>query len=401
MPGARPAGTVARMRRVLLVVSAIVLVDTMLYSALSPLLPHLATRLGLSKTSAGVLVGAYAAGALLGGLPAGLSAARFGPRRAVLGGLAAMGAASLGFAIAPDFPGLFAARLLQGVGSAFTWSGSFAWLVSVAPRERRGQLLGAGIGAAGFGALFGPVVGAAAALWGRGAVFGALGALAAVLALATLWLDAPVDAPGSRGVLAGALVDRQFGAGLLLMALPASLLSAMSVLAPLRLAAAGFGAAAIGAVWLAAAGLEAAQAPFIGRVIDRRGCPAPVQVALAAGGLALAGLASGAGPLGYVPLVVLASMALGALFTPAFALIAGGAEASGLSQGIAFGCMNTAWAVGAVVGAGLGGAVAGATADWVPLTGGAFLCAAVLVVVRLGRGRPGREVASDAAALHE
>jgi MFS family permease len=397
----RRTGSVAGVRRLLLVLGPIVFVDTMLYSALSPLLPHLATRLGLSKTSAGVLVGAYAAGALLGGLPGGLAAARFGPRRTVLAGLAAMGVASLGFGIAQGFPGLFAARLLQGAGSAFTWAGSFAWIVAVAPRNRRGELLGAGIGAAVFGALFGPVVGVGAALWGRGAVFGGLAALAAVLALATRGLEAAVDAPSSRAAFGAALIDRQFGAGLVLMALPAALIGAISVLAPLRLAAAGFGAAAIGAVWLAAAGLEAAQAPFVGRVVDRRGCAAPVEVALAVGGLALLGLASGVRPLGYVPIVVLASMALGSLFTPAFALIAAGAEAAGLSRGVGFGCMNAAWAVGALAGAVLGGAVAGATSDWVPLTGGAGLCVGLLVGMRLAVSRRSSKIATGAAALGE
>ena len=46
------------MRRLLLLVSAITLVDTMLYAALAPLLPHYADEFGLSKGQAGLLVGA-------------------------------------------------------------------------------------------------------------------------------------------------------------------------------------------------------------------------------------------------------------------------------------------------------------------------------------------------------
>ena len=68
------------MRRLLLLVSALVWVDTMLFAALTPLLPHFAHSLHLSKTGAGVLVGAYAAGALVGGLPGGAAAARLGAR---------------------------------------------------------------------------------------------------------------------------------------------------------------------------------------------------------------------------------------------------------------------------------------------------------------------------------
>src|SRR5947209_13572500 len=81
-------GSVAQMRRLLILVAVLVFVDTMLYAALTPLLPHFTHDLHLSKTHAGTLVAAYAIGALVGGLPGGWAAARVGPRRAVLVGLA-------------------------------------------------------------------------------------------------------------------------------------------------------------------------------------------------------------------------------------------------------------------------------------------------------------------------
>jgi len=68
----------------------------MLYASLTPLLPHLLHELGLSKSRAGVLVAAYAGGALVGGLLGGLVATYSGPRRAVLAGLALLGLASAG-----------------------------------------------------------------------------------------------------------------------------------------------------------------------------------------------------------------------------------------------------------------------------------------------------------------
>src|SRR5437588_5928692 len=148
------------MRRLLTLVSLLVLVDTMLYAALTPLLGGFADEFHLSSATAGVLVAAYAAGALIGGLPGGVAAARMGPRRAVLTGLALMATASLGFAFSNDLGQLFATRLLQGIGSAFTWAGAFSWLIAAAPRARRGTLIGTAMGAAVFGALFGTVVGA-------------------------------------------------------------------------------------------------------------------------------------------------------------------------------------------------------------------------------------------------
>jgi MFS family permease len=386
------------MRRLLLLVCALVGVDTLLYTALTPLLPHFAHHLHLSKAGAGVLVAAYAAGALVGGLPGGAAAARLGARRAVLVGLTLMGLASLGFAFAHGFWPLAAARFLQGVGSGFTWAGAFAWLLAAAPRERRGALIGTAMGAAVFGALLGPVVGAAAALVGRDVVFTLLAGLAVVFAVWTLRLEPiPPDEP-SLAAMRRALRHSVFVGGLLLMALPSFLFGVLSTLAPLHLAAAGWGAAAIGAVWIVGAGLETAISPTAGRLVDRRGVLMPVQVALAAAVPITVGLALGPRPLAYAPLVVLAGGAYGALFTPAFALIADGAEQSGLAQGMAFGLMNAAWAIGEIVGPAAGGAVAAATGDVVPYLASAAFCASALAAVRRARHRTAaRAVPSDLA----
>jgi MFS family permease len=367
------------MRRLLLLVAVLVAVDTMLYAALTPLLPHFADEFGFTKTRAGALVAAYAAGALVGGLPGGLAAVRLGARRAVLVGLTGMGVASVGFALAGGFWTLFAARLVQGAGSAFTWAGAFAWLLAAAPRERRGQLLGSAMGAAVFGALFGPVIGAAAALAGRGVVFCVLAGLAVVLAVWTLRLQsAPPGEQPSLAALGRAFRNRLFTAGLGLMALPSLLFGVLSVLGPLHLHAAGWGAAAIGAVWLGAAALESVQAPLVGRISDVRGRRLPVTVTLVVATVVSLLLALDSRPLVYVPLIVVGSMAYGILFTPAFALIADGAERAGLAQGMAFGFMNAAWALGAVIGPAAGGAIARATGDWMPFVLAAAASAAAL-----------------------
>ncbi len=335
------------MRRLLLLVSALVFVDTMLFAALTPLLPHFAHTFGLSKVRAGVLVAAYAAGALAGGLPGGAAAARLGPRRAVLVGLAGMGLASIGFAFAGSFWSLFAARLLQGLGSAFTWAGAFAWLIAAAPRERRGQLL-----------------------------------LAVGLAVMTLQLEpTPTEQP-SFAAIGRALRNYRFVAGLSLMALPALLFGILSVLGPLRLAAAGWGAAAIGAIWLTGAALETLGSPLAGRLVDARGRLLPVRISLVFGTVVSLALATGPRPLLYAPLIVLAATSYGLLFTPAFALIADGAEESGLPQGMGFGLMSAAWAGGAFVGPAAAGAIASATGDWIPFVLAAALCAVTLILAR-------------------
>ena len=54
------------MRRLFWLVAAVVLVDTMFFAAVAPLLPHYSDELDLSKTGAGILTAAYPAGTFIG-----------------------------------------------------------------------------------------------------------------------------------------------------------------------------------------------------------------------------------------------------------------------------------------------------------------------------------------------
>jgi MFS family permease len=370
------------MRRLLPLLAAVVFVDTMLFAALTPLLAHFTHEFGLSKLAAGVLTASYAVGALLGGLPGGFAAVRIGPKRAVLVGLTLMGFASIGFALADTFPTLLAARVLQGCGSAFTWAGSFSWLLAAAPRSRRGELIGVAMGAAVVGALFGPVVGAAAAIVGRTVIFTGLAALAALLAARTLLTPSPSVPESPSGPVIRAFAHPRLASGLALLSIASLLAGMLSVLGPLHLASAGWSATAIGAVWLLGAALEAAASPLIGRASDRRGAFVPVRFALLAAALLTLTLALAGRPLVYAALVLLASTAYGLLFTPAFALIADGAERAGLAQGHAFGVMNAVWALGAMLGPVAAGAIAGLSGDWLVYVLATAVCVATLVAVR-------------------
>ncbi len=370
------------MRRLLILVSVLVLVDTMLYAALTPLLPHFARELHLSKAGAGSLVAAYAAGALIGGLPGGRAAARLGPRRAVLVGLALMGAASIGFAFADGFAELVSARVIQGMGSAFTWAGAFTWLMNSAPQGQRGALIGRAMSAAVFGELLGPVLGVGASALGRATVFSGLAGLAVLLAALTVQIEAASPMERVEVTLRSALGVRRFADGLILLAIASMLFGLLSVLAPLHLAAAGWGAAAIGATWLVGAALEASKSPLIGRLSDRKGAMSPARLALAASVPTSLALATEAIPFIYAPLIVLAGLSYGALFTPSFALVSEGAESAGLAQGMAFGLMNAAWATGAMIGPAAAGAIAGAAGDSLPFVLAAVGCVLALIFMR-------------------
>jgi MFS family permease len=140
-------------------------------------------------------------------------------------------------------------------------------------------------------------------------------------------------------------------------------------------------------VWLVGAAIEACQSRLIGRLSDRRGALVPVRWALVAGAVVSLALILALGPVPYALLVVAASVAYGTLFTPAFALIADGADRARLAQGMAFGMMNAAWALGAMAGPAAGGAIAGAVGERTPLIIVALGCAAVLSSIGL-RSRP-------------
>lgn len=369
------------MRRLLLVVAAVVVVDTMLFAALTPLLPDYAEDFGLSKAGAGVLVASYAFGVLVGAVPAGIVAARIGTKRAAFAGLLVIGAASVGFALADSAWALGLSRFAQGLGSALSWAGGLAWLIAAVPRNRRGEMLGTALGAAIFGALLGPVLGGVASLVGtRPAFFGV-----AVISVAIVVLGARVPAAErqvpSLASLRRAFRDQRYLGGLWLMVLAALLFGMMSVLASLKLDELGWSAVGIGALFFCTAGLEAALNPFIGRMADRRGALAPIRIALPVGiAVALA--------LGWVErapllaaLVLVAAVSWGTFFTPGLALLSEGADRVGLALPLAYGVMNGAWAVGAMTGPAVGGLLGETFGDPLAYGLGALACAATLLVV--------------------
>src|SRR5829696_2438285 len=183
------------MRRLFPLVAAVILVDTMFYAAIAPLLPHYVDELGISKSAAGVLSASYAAGTLVAALPSGWLAARLGVRRTMLTGLALLGVSSLAFAFARDVAVLDAARFAQGVGGACAWTGGLSWLLATTPRERRGQVIGSALAAAIAGVLLGPVLGGAATVLGPEPVFATVTAIAAALAAWAISTPAVAPAP--------------------------------------------------------------------------------------------------------------------------------------------------------------------------------------------------------------
>ncbi len=376
------------MRRLFWLVAAVVLVDTMFFAAVAPLLPHYSDELDLSKTGAGVLTAAYPAGTFIGAIPSGWLATRWGVKPTLLLGLLMLGLTSLAFAFAGNVVLLDAARFLQGVGGACMWSAGMAWLVSVSPPDRRGELIGAALSAAIVGVLLGPVLGGAATLLSPEAVFSAVSVVAAGLACWAWTMTPPEqeESPGIRAMLR-ALGRPAVLLGFWVFTLPALFAGVMEVLVPLRLDDLGVAGATIGGVFLLSAAVEAVVSPLAGRFSDRAGRMTPIRAGLV--GAAVMGVLL---PLPETAVLVAVTMiitfvALAAFWAPGMALLSDAAEEQGLDQALAFAISNLAWALGHVFGAGAGGAVADATSDAVPYAALAVLCGVTFLALTASRRR--------------
>lgn len=378
------------MRRVFLLVGAIVFVDTMFFAALTPLLPHYAHRFALSKLGAGVLAAAYPAGVLVGALPSGLLATRAGVRATTIGGLLVMTGTTFLFGFAGSVLLLDTARFAQGTASACAWTAGFAWLLGETPARRRGEVMGTAIGTAVVGALFGPALGGVAAQVGTGAAFAAVGVLTLAL---TGWAAAtPAPPPGngsSPARLRAALRSARVRAGLWFVMLPALLFGTTSVLVPLRLSRLGLSGVAIGAVFLLSAGLEAAIAPMVGRASDRLGRSRPLAAGLAASAALAALLPWPDRSWLLAGAAVVAGMCFGTFWAPAMSLLVDAGERAGLDHALSFALINLAWAPGQALGAAAGGGLARAVGDAVPFLLLSGACVGSLALLRLGRGGRG------------
>jgi MFS family permease len=383
----------------LVFVCAVVFVDTVFFTAVTPLLPHYVHALRLSKAEAGILVAAYPIGTLLGAVPGGLFASRLGVRPAVVTGLTLMSAATLVFGFATSAVLLDLARFVQGVGGACTWAGGLGWLASARPAPPRAGALGVAFSAAVGGALLGPVVGALASNVGTGPTFAGATVAGACLIVGSLLIRVPSgdESQSLRSALL-ALRDPSLVGGMWLTFLAGLSFGVVDVLAPLRLNSLGATAVVIAAAFLGAAALEAALAPVIGRVADRRGRALPVRLSVSCS-VVMSLLLPFVVPKALLVVVLIVGLpAFGTLFVPAAAMISDGARHENLHQGLGFGLSNLAWAGGQAIAAAGSGALAQATTDTVPyvLLAAAFASTLFMLrpkglrfIARLGMTTPG------------
>lgn len=361
------------MRRLLILACAVVFLDVTFFAVLTPLLPDYRRDLGLSEASIGFLSGSYAAGTLVMALPGGWFAARFGPRSAVLVGLAGIGIFSPVFGFADAVWLLDLSRFMQGASGAMMWAGAMSWVIVAGPDERRGELVGTLIAAAVVGELLGAPLGAVAYEIGTEIVFGLVFFAALGLALVALTIPtAKIAEPQPISEAVAALKRAHLAPSFWLLAAPSFAFGATLVLAPLRMDDLGASAFLIAGAFATGSVTEAITGPLVGKLSDRIGRTGPylIGIAIIAAAIAVIGVFAVLGPV--FAAVVAIAFGAGLAFTPSITLLTVVAESGGLNQGYASGISNAAWG---------GGQVLGSVGAGVMTVGGYLLPALVTVAV--------------------
>jgi MFS family permease len=347
-------------------VAALGVLTVMLDSAVNIALPAISAAFHVPPTSIQAIVLTYVVAFSLALIPAGRLADRAGHARVFRAGLALTGVTHLLCGLAPAWPWLLGARVVQGFGAALVMGSAPALVTLATPAGRRGRALGwLGLAASG-GAVVGPLAGGL--LVGRlGWPIVYLGRLPLVvlgLALArglsgAVVASAADRAPPTRagsssaGILAGVGDRRGF-----ILANAAHLLAnagwfAIWLLVPYYLIdRRGFSAGLSGLLFAVGPLAQACATPLGGRLADRGlgRWLAPAALAVEAWGLWLTGrLDDGVGPVAIAVALGLAGFGSGLFVVANMHYVMGAVAAD--RQGVAGSVVSLMRTAGIVVGA--------------------------------------------------
>lgn len=374
--------TELRSGRTVVLIRVLLGFESVLYSVLTPVLPHYAHAFAASKPAIGVLAASYPAGMLPGSLLGGWLATRVGVRRTTALGLLLFTGAIVAFGFGSDLVVLDGLRFIQGIACGCIWGGGLAWVIAIAPRERRGEVLGSVLASAIFGTLVGPLLGTVAVAAGTAVVFACVGGVSLALTGWTLGHPEPPPAALGEGAPLRVLArDPRMALGCWVILLEACVIGATGTLLPLRLSRFGASGVAIGLTFVLASLLSLLVNPAIGRTIDRRGVALPLSAGLGLTAVLLALLPLPRSPVALAALTVLVlGGPLSACAMPAISIMTDAIERIGAA--LAFGSMlvNLAWATGETIGAPAAASVSRATSDAVPLAALAAVMLATLAI---------------------
>ncbi len=353
------------MRRSVLPIYALIMLETLVWIAMVPLAPTFADEFGLNGVETGMILAAASLAALVVAFPLGVLADRLGSRRVTIASAVLFTLATLAQGLAAEFWTLLLARAAFGVAFGAVWGAGTAWLSDSLAAERRTGALGAATTVAGIGFTLGPVLaGVLADRYDTGTPFlvAAVGAAAVTVALV---VAAPFAAPSPprqhlRELLSLARRDTLVLAGIAIIVLIGLVGGGVNLLVPLQLKENGVSAGEIGLLFSAASAIYTVVSAIVARLGDRAATLKVGGVAALLTGLSIVlVLVSGSTPAA-VAFVLLRAPPWSTMDTIIYPLAAAGAHRSALGRGSVMGLVMLGWAVASTIGPLLAGGVADA-----------------------------------------
>jgi len=246
--------------------------------ATAPMIALVAIELGASTAVASLIVGLFGLGALLGDVPAGILATRFGDRRLMLMATGLLGSAALGVLAKPTLFVYGFLVLLMGAATAMFALGRLAYATELSPVDRRGRVMSTIGGTQRIGLFIGPLLGSLSigplGLTGPFLIHGVL----AFVAFATVFFgpdprasqpDTEEPTPTVLGILR--THRRIFATATMATVAIQIVRSSRQAIIPLWGNHIGLTASQIGFLFSVAAGMEVLMFYPVGRLMDRRG----------------------------------------------------------------------------------------------------------------------------------
>ena len=257
--------------------TALIALDTILFTMIVPALPEFAERDGFSDAVAALIFGAYPVAQLIAAVIAAGLVERVGRRPLLIVAPVVLAAATLAFAFAVGPAQLAGARFVQGAAAGLVWTAGLAAISDVYPSDQLGFRIGLAETAGGAVGLLGPVVGGAMIhAVGTTATFALAAILPLLLVVPTFFVRETGTGRGEALPLLPALrkvvIVPRARAAILSLAGLAAVLALLEPLLPLDLdERLGLSPVAIGLVFSAGLLTYFAMVPLAGRWSDRRG----------------------------------------------------------------------------------------------------------------------------------
>jgi MFS transporter, DHA1 family, solute carrier family 18 (vesicular amine transporter), member 1/2 len=383
--------------------TALIAVDTILFTMVVPALPEYQDRFGFSDAVASLIFAAFPVGQLITAVWAAGLVDRFGRRPVMIMAALTLAAATLAFALANGVPLIALARLVQGLAAGLVWTAALAAISDVYPQEELGFHMGLAETAGGVMGLAGPPF--------AGVLIETVGldeTFYIATALPVLALIPALRVPETRRAEAAApsrlLPDlRRLWAvpaarvAALTLATAAGVLALVEPLLPLdladRLDLSSLGIGIVFAIGLAA---YLVLVPIAGRWSDRRGRRAPIIV----GGVLMAvGLPFVAvGPVALVTVAFsVAGAGMAAMIAPSGPLMVEAVDDAGMAgrYGLSSAALTVIFALGYTIGPLVGAAASAA----LPFVVTCLIAAAVVVAVTVWAARALSGTKTPAIAL--